>query len=70
MTKEVIEIPCSKCQHWSEHKCLDSNGNPIARTETLAPAPFWMYETCKKNWGLPHNAYYNGNKCKFFKESK
>lgn len=64
------EIPCSECLHWSRHECLDSKGNNIARKESLAPEPFWYYELCKKNWGLPQNAYYNANNCKFFKQKK
>lgn len=68
MKKTVEEVPCNTCVHWSKEFCLDKNGNRIARTETLSPEPFWTYELCKKNWGLPHNAYINGNTCKFYKE--
>lgn len=61
------EKSCNVCQHWSKSVCLDSEGKPIERKESLAPEPFWYYEECKKNWGLPHNAYTNAKVCRFYK---
>lgn len=62
------EKNCSDCINWSRHVCTDDVGNPVAREARLAPEPVWYYETCKKNWGLPQNAYINGSKCKFWRK--
>lgn len=63
----MTEKLCSDCIHWSRHVCKDANGNPVAREAKLAE-PFWYYEECKKNWGLPKNAYVNALKCQFYKK--
>ena len=60
---------CSNCKHWSRHVCTDSEGNAIKRTAKLAE-PFWYYEQCKKNWGLPQNAYTSAVNCRFFEKQK
>lgn len=62
-----VDKECHNCSHWSKHVCVDSAGNPIARTAKLAPEPFWTYEECKKNWGLPKSAYLDASKCPFYK---
>lgn len=56
---------CSQCKHHAQHVCVDSNGQPIRRESPLASEPFWFYETCAKNWGLPVSAHYTPFRCKF-----
>jgi len=57
---------CENCIHWSRHVAMDDKGEPVKREAKLAE-PFWYYQVCKKNWGLPHNAYINASKCQFYK---
>jgi len=59
--------------HWSKHTCLDSEGKPILKYDakynkyvTLAE-PYWMFEDCKKNWGLPQVAYTSADNCKYYR---
>ena len=62
-----VERTCENCTHWSRHVCLDASGKPVERKDPLSPDQFWHYEECKKNWGLPRNAYTNAKKCHLFK---
>lgn len=48
---------------------MDNNGVQIRREAKLSE-PFWYYEECKKNWGLPKNAYLSAVKCQLYKASK
>lgn len=64
----MSEKNCKDCVHWSRHVCLDSKGEPVKREAKLAPDLFWYYEECKKNWGLPKNAYTDANKCHLYKK--
>lgn len=57
---------CDECVHWSRHVCKDSEGTPVKREAKLAE-PFWYYEECKKNWGLPKNAHVTANYCNHYK---
>lgn len=63
--EKVLE--CADCAYWSEHLCVDSNDNPVKRDSPIG-RQFWFYEVCKKNWGLPQNAYISATSCKFYKE--
>jgi hypothetical protein len=60
---------CQNCIHWSRHICVDNKGEPIKRESTLSE-PFWYYEECKKNWGLPKSAHTTAEKCQFFNQIK
>lgn len=66
---EVQERQCSDCVHWSKQVCVDENNAPVPRNPQRGE-PFWIYELCKKNWGLPQNAYISAVKCHHYKEKK
>lgn len=57
---------CIDCVHHERHVCVDDNNQPIVKGTN--GDDFWYYEVCKKNWGLPQNAYTNANQCKFYRK--
>lgn len=58
---------CSTCKHYAVELCEDDAGNKVPRALTVSnQEPFWAYETCAKNWGLPKVACTDGSRCQLW----
>jgi len=58
---------CETCKHHTVNFCEDDDGNKVERLTTIHNTePYWTYEACAKNWGLPKVAYVDGSKCQIW----